>query len=519
MTPHEITVEVRNDDGSTEAVTRTLWSSHYGPIIDFPGLGWTDTTALTYRDANLDNDEFIEQYLGMMRAKNLDEFIGVHERVTGVPLFNTVAVSADGRAWYADTSATHNLSDEAIAAYEASIATDPIVKVAADNRVVLLDGSDPRFEWVDEPGARDPGLVPYAEMPRVERSDYVFNANDSFWMPHATEMLEGDYSPLHGRQRTARSPRTRENATVLGDTSPSGPAGADGAFTLDELAAAALANRGFTARALRTEVVGRCRGVDAVTVPALRDGEDGSEVLPAGTVPLAEACRVLASWDGVYDLDRAGPPLWREFMARYPFAALLEAGELWAEPFDPARPVDTPGGLAPPPDGGDDPVLVNLARAVQTLQAGGIPVDATLGELQVADRNGVPVPIHGGDNRDGTTNIVGWGRSWTILDPALAALEHTPVVPDSSLARSVTADGTSSTGYPVNNGTSFLLALAYTADGPRAKAFLTYGNPADRSSPLYREATERFSAKDWRDVAFTEDQIASRVVRTTTVRG
>lgn len=337
-------------------------------------------------------------------------------------LFNTVAVSADGRAWYADTSATPNLSDEAIAAYEASIAADPIVKVAADNRVVLLDGSDPRFEWVDEPGARDPGLVPYAEMPLVERSDHVFNANDSFWMPHATEVLEGDYSPLHGRQRTARSPRTRENATLLGDTSPTGPAGPDGAFTLDELASAALASRGFTARVLR-------------------------------------------------------------------------------------------------PDGGDDPLLVNLARAVQILERAGIPVDATLGEVQVADRNGVLVPIHGGDNRDGTTNVVGWGRSWTILDPALAALEHRPVVPDSSLARMVAADGTSSTGYRVNNGTSFLLALAYTEDGPRVKAFLTYGNPADRSSPLYRGATERFSAKNWRDVAFTEDQIASQVVRTTTVRG
>src|SRR5919106_6361189 len=182
----------------------------------------------------------------MLQADDLDDFIEVHEEIAGVPLFNTIAVSDDGRAWYADTSATPNLSDEAIAAYRASLASDPIVQIAADNGAVLLDGSDPVFEWVDDDGARDPGLVPAAAQPAVERDDYVFNANDSFWLPHATEVLEGDYSPLHGTQRTARSPRTRENAVVLGDSTTSGAAGEDGAFTLDELADAAVQNRGYT---------------------------------------------------------------------------------------------------------------------------------------------------------------------------------------------------------------------------------------------------------------------------------
>src|SRR5918995_244880 len=210
---------------------------------------------ITFRDANVDNDEFIDQYLGMLTADDLDELIDVHQRLNGVPLFNTIAASRDGRVWYADTSATPNLSDEAIAAYEATLESDPIVAIAAENGAVLLDGSDPRFEWVEEDGARDPGLVPAADQPVVERDDYTFNANDSFWMPHATEMLEGDYSPLHGAQRTARSPRTRENAVVLGDTPTAGPAGDDGAFTLEELADAALQNRGYTSRVLLEAVV------------------------------------------------------------------------------------------------------------------------------------------------------------------------------------------------------------------------------------------------------------------------
>jgi acyl-homoserine-lactone acylase len=518
MTAEEIVVDVAEPDGTTRQVSRTVWSTRYGPVIDFPGFGWTEAATITYRDANLDNDEFVEQYLGMLEADTLDDFIAVHRDVTGVPLFNTVAVSADGRAWYADTSATPNLSPEAIAAYDASVAADPIVKLAADSGAVLLDGSDPTFEWVDETGARDPGLVPYGDLPQVERSDYAFNANDSFWMPHATAVLEGDYSPLHGRQRTARSPRTRENATVLGDTSAASPAGDDGDFTLDELADAALQNRGYTSRALKDDVVARCTDVPVVTLGPLV-GEDGTEQLPAASVDVSQACALLDGWDGVYDLDRVGPAIWRELMTRYPAAAFTQAGQLWSEPFDADRPVGTPSGLAPPPDGGSDPVVENLARVVQLFQVAGLPIDATLGDVQFAVRDGEVVPIHGGDSRDGTTNIVGWGRGWSIQDPALAALERQPVVRGGGLARTTDAEGVTRTGYWINNGTSFLMALEYGPDGPRARTFLTYGNPADRDDPDYVAATERFSRKEWRDVALTDEQIEAEVISSKTVRG
>ncbi|MGH8983152.1 MAG: penicillin acylase family protein [Acidimicrobiia bacterium] len=512
MTPTDITVDVLRDGVTVEPETRTLWSSHYGWMIDFPGVGWTEETAITFRDANLDDDEFADQYFGMLGADDFDEFVDVHRKVQGVPLFNTIAVSNDGRAWYADTSATPNLSDEAIAAYEESVESDGLVALAADQGAVLLDGSDPRFEWVEEKGARDPGLVPYRDMPVVERDDYVFNANDSFWMPHATALLDGDYSPLHGPQRTARTPRTRENATVLGDESADGPAGVDGDFTLDEFADAALQNRGYTSRVLLDDVVARCEPATAVEVPEL-PGDEEVPGLPAGTVDVAAACDVLAGWDGVYDLDRVGPPVWRELLLQLETIELEEEGRLWAEPFDPERPVETPGGLAAPPVDGPDPVLQFLARAVQTLGAAGVPVDAILGDVQFALRNGTRVPIHGGNAFDGTTNIVGFTGA-SILDPALDEVEREFVAPASPLAR---VGG--HTGYLIANGTSFLMALAFTDDGPEARVFLTYSNTEDRSAPSYVEATERFSAKKWRTVAWTDEQVDDEATDTKTVRG
>lgn len=514
MTPTDRVIEVKGDNGKITKETHTTWASQYGPIIDFPGFGWSDKATITFRDANIDNDEFLDQYLGMLQAKNLDEFIDVHEKVNGVPLFNTIATSADGRAWFADTSATPDLSPEAIAAYEATLESDPIVKIAADSGAVLLDGSDPKFEWIDEPGARDPGLVPAAKQPQVERKDYVFNANDSFWMPNATHMLEGDYSPLHGDQATPRSPRTRENAVMLRDTSASGPAGKDGKFTLDELADASLANKGYMADALLGDVVKRCEGVTSVDVPDIPRDMDVDGV-PAASIDLTDACSVLSKWDGRYNLDSVGPPLWREFLSKYASGETRDAGLLWATPFDAAKPVDTPAGLAPvPPGETTDPVLVRLGQAVQTLKVGGFEPDAKLGETQFAMRNGKRIPIHGGWGSEGVTNVVGYGSRYSILDPALTGVTQEQLAPGSELSRT---DG--EVGYPVNNGTSFLLAVSFTKSGPQAKAFLTYGNTEDRKAKNYTAATERFSKKNWRDVAFTDAAIKKSLVSSTIVKG
>ena len=74
-----------------------------------------------------------------------------------------------------------------------------------------------------------------SKMPMLERKDYVFNANDSFWLANADALIEGDFSLLHGEQKTKRSPRTQENAILLSDTEATGPSGDDSKFSLEEL--------------------------------------------------------------------------------------------------------------------------------------------------------------------------------------------------------------------------------------------------------------------------------------------
>ena len=113
MTATPTTIDILRADGTVDTETRTLWRSEYGPIIDFPGVGWTDSNVLTFRDANIDNNEFIEQYARMPAVQSIDDLVAVTAQYQGVPLFNTVATDSQGNTWYADSAATPNLSAEA----------------------------------------------------------------------------------------------------------------------------------------------------------------------------------------------------------------------------------------------------------------------------------------------------------------------------------------------------------------------------------------------------------------------
>jgi acyl-homoserine-lactone acylase len=64
-------------------------------------------------------------------------------------------------------------------------------------------------------------------------------------------------------------------------------------------------------------------------------------------------------------------------------------------------------------------------------------------------------------------------------------------------------------GYPVSDGSSFVMALEFTADGPVAEGFLNYGNPDDPEAPAYRLGLEAWSAGEWRPFLFRPEDVAS----------
>ena len=488
MEATDITVEVLGDDGEITEVTRTMWESHYGPMLNLP-FGWTAEAAFTMRDANIDNTTILEQFFGMGAATSLDEFIDAHRRANGIPWVNTIATSADGRAWYADAAATPNLSPEAIAAWQADIDAGGLASLAYGNGAFLLDGSDPANEWLDDPAAVRSGVIPFDQQPQLERSDYVFNANDSHWLAHPDELLTG-FSPLTGQEEIPQSARTRMNVRILDDPEVYGE---DGLLSLEELQAAFHSNRALHAELLRDQVVEACRRTPVAT--ADRDGE-------AIDVDLTEACDVLEAWDGTVGVDAEGAVLWREFLVRFSGADRSDAGALYAVGFDPADPVGTPNTLV----ADDAAVLAALAFVVDAFAEYEIPLDVPLGALQVDGRPvDSPVPIPGGTNTEGAVSIVGCCSGSLTLAPRG---ERGAYLGDLAI---------SELGYPITNGNSFVMTLQFTDDGPVAEAVLTYGQPDDPSDPNFTAQTEVYSQGEFRPIRFDPDDIASDPSATTIV--
>ena len=67
--------------------------------------------------------------------------------------------------------------------------------------------------------------------------------------------------------------------------------------------------------------------------------------------------------------------------------------------------------------------------------------------------------------------------------------------------------GLTTEGYVVNYGTSFIMTLQYTDDGPNATAFLTYSQSSNPESTHYADQTAEFSGKRWRSIPWTDEDI------------
>ena len=120
-----------------------------------------------------------------------------------------------------------------------------------------------------------------------------------------------------------------------------------------------------------------------------------------------------------------------------------------------------------------------------------------LGTVRFTEKNGRRIPIHGSiGGPEGVTKFAEYCPNNTTLEPSPAS-ESKPV------------RYLMTTGYPVTGGRSFIMVLEFTDAGPRAQAFLIYSESGDPASPLFAGQTELFSAKKWRPVLFTEEQVKS----------
>jgi acyl-homoserine-lactone acylase len=421
----------------------TFYETRWGPVLEFPaaGLTWTAEHAYALADANADNFRLLNQWEQYDRAQSVGDLQRAYRRVQGNPWVNTIAADSRGRAYYADESVVPNVD----AAVQRRCSTAPLAPLLLTQGVVLLDGSRTACAWMRDRDAIVPGIVGPRRLPRVTRTDYVANSNDSYWLPSARMRL-GGFPRIIGGEGTQRLLRTRlaliQAEQRLAGSDGLGPPG----FTLATLQRVMFGNRNLSAELARDAVVAACRA----------------------RADLAEACAVLAAWDGRADVDSRGAVLWREVWTR-----LSNAGMPWTVPFDPGDPVNTPGALDP----ASPAIVAALAGAVADLRAKGIALDVPLGALQGEPRRGERIPIHGCSEGEGCFNIIGTERD--------ERGRYDPVT-----------------------GSSFVMTAAFDERGrPRGAALLSYSQSANPRSPHYADQTRRFSRKQWLPMRFSERQI------------
>ena len=463
-----VSVPVAQVDGSLQVQEHTLYFSHYGPVLTLPGMPWTASAAFTVRDANADNSHLLAQWRDMNLATSMDSFIDAHRRWNAMPWVNTIAASADGRAVYLDNSTVGRLSDEAIVLWRQQLIDDPLTAdVYAKKGFVLLNGSDSRHEWVQDGAAPLAGTEPFERRPLLERADYVFNANDSYWLTNASAPLTG-YSPLYGPEASARSLRTRMNVQLI----------EEGEFTIERIQSLLFENESLAALLLVPPLLQACEGA----------------------VDLADACAALRGFNGRFDLDSKGAVLFREWLAAYAYEDGMRQGDLFAVPFDAAAPLTTPHTLAD-----SELALQKLAHAAAVLASAGYALDAPLREAQFAYRGERGIPIHGGNRYEGVANLM----VSDIPEHPVAMLSPTRIDGSELLTDA---------GYPVVHGSSFVLTVGYEDDGPVAEALLTYSQSGDPASPHFTDQTELYRDKQFRPVRFqrkdVEADVQSRITLT-----
>ncbi|HCA23345.1 MAG TPA: hypothetical protein DEP32_04190, partial [Pseudomonas sp.] len=134
MTPVEITVQVQQGDGNLQPVTRTMYRSEYGPMINLSGLGlpaWGNQVAYTLRDANLENTRAFQNFFAWDQAESLDDFYNITREYVGIPWVNTTAIGrGDPRALYSDITVVPNVPDSMLATCLVPGAGEAVMAVA-----------------------------------------------------------------------------------------------------------------------------------------------------------------------------------------------------------------------------------------------------------------------------------------------------------------------------------------------------------------------------------------------------
>ncbi|MBR7214275.1 acylase [Pseudomonas sp. B2021] len=357
-----VTVQVKQADGSLKAVTHTVYSSQFGPVVQWPGkLDWDRRYAFSLRDANLGNDRVLQQWYAMNRAGSLKELQTSVHTLQGIPWVNTLAADDQGQSLYMNLSVVPNVS-----AAKLATCSDP----RAGLQMIVLDGAHSACAWDIDPRAAQPGIFPADQLPQLQRTDYVQHSNDSAWMANPKAPLSG-FSPVISQDNIGLGPRARFALQRL-QTLEKQP------ISVTDLQHMVMDNEVYLAGQVMPDLLTFC-----------------AKHLGADAAALQPLCTSLKNWDQRANLDSGvGLVHFINLMQH-----LQQIPDAWRVAFDPAHPLTTPSGLA-----------IDRAPVAKALREAMLASSAEVGKLGQTRWGDIQVsgqtPIHGGPQELGIYNAM-----------------------------------------------------------------------------------------------------------------
>lgn len=484
---------------------KDIYVAARGPMIEAPvtvaPFGWDDSQAFYIQDVNMYNNDVIEHWIAMNLARNVAEFRQAFIDYDGVIFNNTIYADAEGNAWYIDDSTVPGLTIDA----ETGIMNDPtLAGLRAQAGFTVLPGVSSIFGFT--------GAEPYENAPKLLSNQYVQNSNDSFWLTNAESPINSYVSPLYGPTHNPQTLRSRMGHKMIKDS-----AGEDGKFSAAEVESALLSNRSYLAELVLQDLLAKCQ-----------PDENGEQMIEINGGPLdfnvIPACEVLAQWNGAQNVDSIGGALLREFA--YGFCDNDRCTGPLSVPFDANDPLNTPAGL--PTDGSD---LAALTKARYDLElsynATGafdfFNIAAPLGQMQFVEKSlpngapsGVRIPWPGANHREGGFNVFAYNHS-TRADGTLLPNHNYPRSSGFSDGMQFQS-GLSSEGYHVRYGSSWMMVVEFTDEGPVGRGLLTFSQSNNFQSPHWVDQSVYYAENNsLRPILFSEADIAANTLSTMTL--
>jgi acyl-homoserine-lactone acylase len=378
-------------------------------------------------------------------------------RVVGVDQFETPDIAAQ---WWAMGRARYLAEFEAaLARLQLSMFT--VIYADRDGHILSLFGGQTPVrnggdfaQWAEiQPGDTSANvwsaIHPYADLPRVvdPPGGWVQNSNCPPWHTAGAGTLDPrDYPPylapnilLFREQRGLRMLRERAGMSFA------------------DMLLAKHSTRSELADRLLDDLLAAARATDSELAHAAAD--------------------TLAAWDRCFDTESRGAALFALWTQAVVAPGDYVGAELFAALWDPARPYDTPCGLADPAR-----AVAALEMAAKQLQETAGAWDAPWGAVARLRRGGHDLPANGASG-----------------DP-LGLFRVTGYLPDT--------DGR----FAAHVGDTFILGVEFS-DPPRAEALLAYGNATQPGSPHSGDQLPLYSRTELRPVWRTRAEIEANLTQ------